>query len=110
MERKTKTLQTPLGKELIVKEYVTARERNELRAILLGNMKFDTEGKEIGQAQLSGDTLEVSEKKLVEVIVTSYDGSAENILERLLDSTPDEYDFVVKEAMEVNKGNLITAK
>ena len=110
MERKTKTLQTPLGKELVLKEYVTARERNELRSILLGNMKFDTEGKEIGQAELSGNTLELSERKMIEVIITSYDGSAENIAERLLDCTPEEYDFVVKEAMEINKGNLIAAK
>jgi hypothetical protein len=110
MERKTKTLQTPLGKELVLKEYVTARERNELRSILLGNMKFDTEGKEIGQAELSGNTLELSERKMIEVIITSYDGSAENIADRLLDSTPEEYDFVVKEAMEINKGNLTGAK
>ena len=110
MERTTKTLQTPLRKEIVLKEYVTARERNELRSILLGNMKFDTEGKEIGQAELSGNTLEISERKMLEVIVTSYDGNAENIIDRLLDSTPEEYDFAVKEAMEVNKGNLIAAK
>ncbi|MCX6756340.1 MAG: hypothetical protein NTX85_03295 [Candidatus Nomurabacteria bacterium] len=110
MERTTKTLQTPLRKEIVLKEYVTARERNELRSILLGNMKFDTEGKEIGTAELSGNTLEISERKMLEVIVTSYDGSTENIIDRLLDSTPEEYDFAVKEAMEVNKGNLIAAK
>lgn len=110
MERKTNALKTPLGKEIVLKEYVTARERNSLRSVLLSNMKFDTEGKELGQAELSGNTLELSETKMIEVIVVSYDGSNENIVDRLLDSTPEEYDFAVKAAMEINKGNLIAAK
>jgi hypothetical protein len=102
MERETKTIKTPGGKEVRLKTYLTARERNELRAIFLENMKFEgTQVKEI-----DGGVVDKAERKLLELVVVSYNGSAENIIERLLEERPEEYDFVVSEANKISTGNF----
>lgn len=106
-QRETRSVKTPSGKELVLKTYLTARERNELRGIFLGEMKVDTG--ETGKAEikdLSGASLEKAEHKLIELAIVAYDGSAENILNRLLDSMPDEYDFAVREANKTHLGNF----
>jgi hypothetical protein len=110
IERPTKKLKTPSGKEVEIKEYLTARERNELRNVFLENMKVDATGDQPSVKEISGTAVELAEKKLIELAVASYDGSAEKILDRLLDATPDEYDFVVREANKINTGNFQPAK
>ena len=109
MERETKTLTTPLGKELKVKTYITAGERNKVRGVFLSSMKIDPNNG--GKVQeIGGDTLEVAEHAYIDSVVVSYDGSTENILGRLLESSPDEYDFVVGAANKIGGGNFLKAK
>lgn len=98
MERETKKLKMPSGKEVELKSYLTAKERNELRAVFLSGMKLEggTQIKEI-----DGLVVDKAEQKLLELMVVSYDGSAEKIIERLLETTPEEYDFVVVEANKI---------
>jgi len=110
MERENKKLQTPLGKELELKAYLTARERNELRRVFLEGVHIDPNRQDATLKDLSGDVLEKAEHKYIEIIVAKYDGSSERVLERLLDATPAEYDFAVAEAGKVDKGNFTQAK
>lgn len=101
-ERPTTKITTPSGKDVEIKTYLTARERNALREIYLAQLKIPTAaGSAPDLGQLSGDILEHAERKLIELAVVRYDGSAENILDRLLDGTPEEYDFVVAEANKI---------
>lgn len=101
MNRETKTLQTPEGKELIIKSFLSARERNQIRNVYLSGMKIDMGAG--GQVkEMDGSLLETAEKKLIEVTIVSYDGGSENVLDMLLDSAPSEYDFVVAEATKLN--------
>lgn len=99
---------TPAGKELITKTYLTARERNELRSIFLQNVSMDPGTSQPKIGDLSGELLERAEQKVVDLVVTAYDGNPENILGRLLDGSPEEYDFVVAEANRI--GNFKPAK
>lgn len=108
MERETKKLKTPGGKEVELKTYLTARERNELRAVFLNGIAIEPSSTQI--KEISGAVVDEAERKLIELAVVSYDGNRENILERLLDSTPEEYDFVVAEANKINTGNFQKAK
>lgn len=108
MTSETKTIKTPSGKEVILKSYLTARERNELRGIFLRAMKISPSGEQT--QEISGEVTEQAEQKLIELAVISYDGSAENILERLLNSAPEEYDFVVAEANRISAGNFQKAE
>ena len=93
-----------------MKSYMTARERNELRGVYLNNMKVGADGETPVIKEIPGSIVEESERKLIGLTVVSYDGSQENILERILDSSPEEYDFVVAEANKIGKGNFPLAK
>ena len=104
MERETKTIKTPLGRELVLKTYLTARERNELRRVYLDNMEIGAEEKGFAVKEMKGSVVEELERKLIGLVVVSYDGSKENVFERLLDATPEEYDFVVDQANKVSVG------
>ncbi len=110
MERETIKTKTPLGKELELKAWLTARERNELRRVFLEGVHIDPNRQDANLKDLSGDVLEKAEHKYIEIVVAKYDGSSERTLERLLDATPAEYDFVVAEAGKVDKGNFTQAK
>lgn len=110
MERETKKITTPSGKVVELKTFLTARERNEVRKIYLDNMEIGTEKEAPVISKISGSLVEESEKKLIEMAVVSYDGSSENILNRLLDSTSEEYDFVVAEINKILRGNFPKAK
>lgn len=107
MERETKKFNTPSGKEVELKSYLTAKERNELRAVFLSGMKLEggTQIKEI-----DGGVVDKAERKLLELVVVSYEGNTEKIIDRLLDSRPEEYDFVVAEANKINTGNFQPSK
>ncbi len=102
------TLKTPLGKDLELKSKLTARDRNILRGVFLSQMTFNPETKHVGDVQ--GSLLEEGEKKYIEIVVLKYDGSAENIYDRLLNADPEEYDFVVSETSKIGKLTFPTAK
>ncbi len=97
-----KTFTTPENKTLVVKGFLTARERNALRAVYLNKMKLNSDGSQSAEG-IGGDIVELAERKLVEVGVVSYDGKSEGIVEILLNGSPVEYDYVVEKASELNK-------
>lgn len=104
----TTTLKTPSGKEFTVKMALTARERNELRGVFLHNVGFDVAQEKPKVADLTGELLEKAERKVIELAVTSFDDSTENILDRILDGTPEDYDYIVSQANAL--GNFKPAK
>ena len=122
MIRPTKIVATPAGNEVEIKTYLTARERNEMRNVFLKNTKINpmaVKGSEV-DFDIDGSVLDESQNTLIRTVITRYtftndEGEKENasqpnvILEKLLDSTPEEYDFVLAEAGKVD-GNLIAAK
>ena len=107
MERETKTVTTPEGKELVVKTYLTAKERNSYLEELAKN------GIRSNADQNDPSTVFAtikSAKKLIEVAVASYDGNKDNIADRLEEAKSSEYDFVIKTAAEIATGNFQQAK
>ena len=115
MERETIKLKTPQGKELVIKSYMTAKERNEIKRTFLEGVKIDPnqttqEAEAIRMKELDASIMLQAERKTIEQLVISYDSKAEKILERLDESRPEEYDFVVSELNKVTKGNFPQAK
>lgn len=106
--RESKKLTTPSGKEFEIKSYLTARERNDLRAVFLENVSVDPMVGTPKLNEVAGVLLEKAEHKVLELALISFEGSAENIIERLLDGTPEDYDFVVAESNKI--GNFKPAK
>jgi hypothetical protein len=110
MERETKIIKTPSGKEVILKSYLTAGERDELMSIILNEMKFNAETNEPVIKEIPGHLYLPFKKKLLELLVVSYDGNSENILGRLSEILSEEYDFIVKEADKISRGNFSKAR
>lgn len=71
-------------------------------------MKIDVEAGK--PKEITGTVVGTAEKKLLELTVVSFDGSPDSIIERLLDGTSNDYDFVVEEANKVSSGNFTQAK
>ena len=103
MERETKTIQTPGEKELVLYQYITARDRNRVFKALIGDKPVTDEDSEL---EFSMDVLLQGSEELLKAIVVSYNGTKDYAVDQLLDSDPVEYDFAVKEALDIFQGFL----
>ncbi|MFA6006927.1 MAG: hypothetical protein WC764_04370 [Candidatus Paceibacterota bacterium] len=110
MTRETKTLKTPAGKEFILNCWLTAREARELKEITFKHIKFGMEnvaGRDgVTQSPTMKEydaaaTMREKDEATIRLLVISYDGNVENILERLLDSPASEWDSVLSAANEI---------
>jgi len=113
MERETIKLTTPLGKDLVIKSFMNAKERNAIKSAFLEGIKIDPN--DIGSEDhimkdVDASIMLKAEKRTFEQLIVSYAGSSENIADRLEQATPAEYDFVVAELNKVTKGNFQSAK
>lgn len=88
-------MQTPGGKDFKLKEYLTVRDRIAIQKVFLSTADFDPLTQSMGA--IKSACMIDAQNKLIELAVTEYDGSAEKVLDRLLDN-PDqaEYDFILK--------------
>lgn len=101
MERETKKLVTPSGKEFELKTYLTARERNDLRDVFTKNLTVDKETGTPKMGEFGGEFLKDVEYKYIQTVLCSFEGNAESILDRILDGSPEDYDFIATEAGKV---------
>jgi hypothetical protein len=108
MQRETKTLTTPLGKELVLKAWLTHKERAEFATSVSREVK--ALGIDVKQAEESVEATLKILPLLTQAAVISYDGSQDKIDERLADLRADESDFVATEAAKVVKGNFQATK
>ena len=107
MDRETTKLTLPSGKEIELKSYLTARERNEIRDVFMEEMRASIakEEKETDQV-ITGHAMIKAEKTLLETIIIALDGISEDVVSRLLDGSPEDYDFVVANANKIKAGNF----
>lgn len=113
MERETIKLTTPLGKELTIKSFMNAKERNSIKSAFLEGIKIDPNdirSEDHIMKDVDASIMLKAEKRTFEQLIVSYAGSSENISDRLEQATPVEYDFVVAELNKVTKGNFQSAK
>lgn len=111
--RPTIKIKAPSEKEVEIKTYLTARERRQIREVYINAVKQEVgEDGKPKMGGVSGEILSKADEMLIQVAVVSYDGSAEDILSRLLDGQDniDDYEFIVAEAGKISKGNFQTAK
>ncbi len=93
-ERKTKTLTTPSGVSVELKEYISAGEFLDATET--------KDGSDLPKAQLA--------KKLVEIAIQSVNGSAENIPTTVRDLPLGDYVFLSKEVAKLTNGDFTVAK
>jgi hypothetical protein len=94
MERKTKTLTTPSGVSVEMKEFISAGEFLDLNE--------ESEKQSLTKTQLA--------KRLLEQAIVTLAGSAENIGSRLRELSISDYTFLQNEVKKLIEGDFSTAK
>jgi hypothetical protein len=108
MERETKEIKTKGGHIVAVKSFLTGRERKEYDRVLYSKITVKPEGMKIGEdevpeemvgniSEIPGDVLMALEDKMVELLVVSVDGIAENPKDKLENLPADDYGEVIRE-------------
>lgn len=103
LDRETKTIQTPGGHEVVLKEWVNGKEIQQIENLIYKN--FDIQGaRENPNFKLNTSFLTEQTNKTLEMVVVSIDGKTENILEEILVLKAKDYKFIVTEANKVIEG------
>lgn len=85
--RETYTVKTPGGHDVVLYTYITLRQTRAIRAFILESQRVDKDK----------PIMDEIENMTLEFLVVSYDGSKDNLLERLMDAPKAEADFISKE-------------
>lgn len=102
-ERETRTFTTTGGHVVVVKSYLTGKEANEIKNVLLGNIKMSMEDIASGSAQIKdipASFVTEQESKTVEMMLVSIDEVTENVFavyEELPENECDEISAQIKE-------------
>lgn len=106
MERTTHEFTTPLGRKVVLKDYLTAREVNAVLTELFKSQEVSPD--EAGKAQPRISLLVGIQRniKLIESAVVSLDGSSENLPDRLQDLPASEYTAILNEVKGLADGNF----
>ena len=110
MERETKIIVTPIGKqEVELNTYVTGREKRALTNIFLsGNLSFNVEDKDV--KGINANVIEEAENLALRTVIVSIDKTKEDIVKRVLDMHAKDYAFVVLEVNNVTSDKDFTEK
>ena len=110
MERETKEIITPIGKnKVILKAWLTGREKRHLRSTLLQDVKFSVEsGKAKTEGVNTAESIQRAEDEALKAIVISVDGKTEKILDILLDMRDKDFEFVLEAVNKVSRDEGFT--
>jgi len=96
--RETKTIKTLLGKDLVVYSYATGGEARQLEQHYLKIAKVELDSASVPSFKdVDPSVLFDVEKEMLRLLVVSYDGKTDSVVETLLDLPQDEYECIVKE-------------
>lgn len=99
-ERETREFTTPGGRKIVLRTYLTGREANEIKAVMLSAVKMgmtDAQEGKVAMDSIPGSFMVEQEKKALSYLLVSLDGDANAPVEKLLDLPSTEYDAVIKE-------------
>jgi len=113
MEREHIDFVTPEDKhKIVVKAWLTARERRSIRGVLLDGIKFsmkddeetvkDKDGKEVKKSpiadyNLEGSSLDKMQDVTLKTVIISVNGETKDVLDAVLDMKEGDFNFIVKE-------------
>lgn len=109
MERTTKQITTPGAHKVILKSYVTAREKKAVDALILKDVHY-----EMGNANTTDKVpapllIEYGEKQ-IEAVVVSIDDKEKDVLNLVLDLPLPDFNYIQEEVRKVYNGNLTKEK
>ena len=111
IQNETQEVTLASGRKAEIKTRITARERNDLRRVFISTLKITDlqPGQNTDEKVPAGLALDVQEK-VIGTLVVSFEGSTENVLERVNNGTPEDFDELFVKAAEISKLNFQPAK
>jgi hypothetical protein len=94
MDRETKSIKVA-GHAFTVKTYATAREANAIQQAYFIGTKLEVVGEQPKISEFNPGVQFDVQQEMIRQLVTSMDGSADNIVERCLDLPSEHFDEVV---------------
>ena len=113
MQRETKTVSLVSGISAIIHTYLTAREANEIKEVMMKAMKIDIADLKVGndvplKGQIDGAILMEQERMAIKALVVSINGvSGPEVVENM---RSDDYNKLVEEINIIRNGNLPSGK
>jgi len=104
MERETKSFETPGGRTIVVKSYLTGRESDAIKNVLLSQIKMSMEDMAGGTPsidQIPASFITDQENKTVEMMLVSIDGTSENVFDAYQDLPENECAFISDEIKKI---------
>lgn len=101
--RETKEIEVA-GHKLVIKTYLTGRESNEVKAVLFKGIEIEAGAGDKPKVPLAN--ILPQELKTLELLVVSFDGIEQNVVEVIQDLPADAYDAVVAKVKEESKAFL----
>lgn len=104
MERETKSVQTPHGHEVVIKTYLTGREAEQVQQVLYADIKMSMGDLESGKTEIKeipAAAIMAQQRKALELLLVSLDGSSENVMDRFLDLPSEDCDTVKSEVSTI---------
>ncbi len=105
MNRETKEIITPIGKKKVVlKAWLTGREKRHLRNVLLQDVKFSVEkGDTKTEGINTAEAIQRAEDEAIKTIVVSIEEKTDKILDTILDMRDKDSDFVITEVNKIGR-------
>ena len=96
-DRPTVTSKLPQTKQVVViKEYATGRELRDISNAMLAGVNYRFEGKDVKSDSVPYAKADAQQDKTIEIMIVELGGSAENIVERVLDLPMKDFNFIKK--------------
>lgn len=108
MPRETKEITTTGGHKVVINTYLTGRESNEAKAVIFQGISVEAGASEKPKVPLSN--MPIYERKVLEMLVVSFDGSTEKVVDQIENLPSAEYDAIVAQIKNDNNAFLGATK
>ena len=97
MDRTTKEVKTSKGTIVVIKDYITGREFNQIQQCYLDGAKMKFAGGEASFDDFDPQLSIKATETMIETLVMSVGGKTEGIKDLILDLEKNEYDEIIEE-------------
>ena len=109
MNRETKEIITPIGKnKIVVKSWLTGGESEQIQGVFLSGQDINASNQT--DFKLKGSIIAEANHKAIETIVVSIDEKTDNILKTILDLRAEDYRFIVDEVNKLTNPSITAEK
>ena len=103
-DRETRSFKTPSGHEIVIKSWLTGREKRDIQNIYLTDVKISSDQTKAPELNLDATKSNLAQDKTFELMVISIDGKTDNIVDTILDMKSEDFDVIVAKLNSITTG------